>query len=80
MSKKTLAIPNTIVKIFDSRTLDILPYSHRFLPNISSLSVVDESSCSFIVSDITGECSLYSLMNGLVETQRLTVSLYTSGN
>ena len=70
-----MAMPNTIVKIFDSRTLDILPYSHRFLPNISSLSIFDESSCSFIMSDITGECSVYSLMNGLVETQRLTVCL-----
>ena len=75
MSKKAMTIPYTIVKIFVSRTLDILPYSHRFLPNISSLSVVDEPSCSFVVSDITGECSLFSLMNGLVETQRLTVFL-----
>lgn len=70
-----MTIPNTVVKIFDSRTLDILPYSHRFLPNISSLSVVDESNCSFIVSDIDGECSFYSLMNGLVETQQLAVAL-----
>lgn len=60
-------------KIFDARTLDILPYSHRFLPNLSSLAVAEEGRDSFLVSDVAGTCSLFSLANGLVETQQCAV-------
>ena len=75
VSKKSLGVPNSIIKVFDARTLDILPYSHRFQPSITSLRVVDEPSDSFLVSDLHGDCAFYSLLNGLVETQQYQVPL-----
>lgn len=73
ISKKNPQVPNTSVKVFDTRTLEILPYTHRFLPDVTSLSLFDESNESFLLCDVAGNCSVYSLNNGLTESHQFSV-------
>ena len=71
--KKNAPIANTAIKIFDFRTLDIISYPRKFHTTISSLSVADDLNYSFLVSNIDGDCSIYSLANGLMETHHFSV-------
>ena len=71
--KKNAPIANTAIKIFDSRTLDIISYPRKFDSTISSLSMVDGMNYSFLVSNIDGDCSIYSLANGLMELNHFHV-------
>lgn len=73
VSKKSPQIPNTSVKVFDARTFEILPFTHRFIPDVNNLTLYDESKDEFLLSDFVGNCSVYSLMNGLSEVQQFSV-------
>ena len=64
---------STSVKVFDARTYNILPYTHQLMPNVNSISMYDESSYQFLLSDFAGNCSVYSLMNGCNEVQQFGV-------
>ena len=75
ISKSAHQIPTSVVKVFDLRTMEILPYSHRFLSNPSCLCVSDERSDEFMLTDTMGYASFYQLTNGLVETQQLAVGV-----
>lgn len=78
LSKKSTQIPNTSVKVFDARTFEILPFTHRFIPDVNTLTPFDESNDQFLLCSFTGQCSVYSLMNGLLEMQQFDVlSLYS---
>lgn len=72
-SKKNQQAPNTSVKIFDTRTFEILPYTHRFMPDVNNLTLFDEQTDQFLLSDYSGNCLVYSLMNGLTETHQFSV-------
>ena len=73
LSKKNPQAPNTSVKVFDARTYDILNYSHRFMPCVNSLTMYNEAADQFLLSDYSGNCSVYSLASGLSETQQFAV-------
>lgn len=76
LSKKNTIIPNTVVKIFDARTSDIISYPRKFDVNINSLTVMDDSNLSFLASNLDGDCFVYSLANGLVETHNFRVCYF----
>ena len=73
VSKKNPQSPNTSVKVFDARTYDILNYTHRFMPCVKCLTMYNEAANEFLLSDDCGNCSVYSLANGLSETQQFAV-------
>ena len=71
--KKAMSFPCSITKVFDLRTLEILPYSHQFLSYPIALQLIDESRSEFFLSNIFGVTSIYSLQNGLTELQQTSV-------
>ena len=79
LSKSPHQIPTSIVKVFDIRTMEILPYSHRFPSNPSCLCATDHVNGEFLLTDSLGYGSFFQLGNGLVETQQLTVGCVPCG-
>lgn len=79
LSKSPHQIPTSIVKVFDIRTMEILPYSHRFPSNPSCLCATDHVNGEFLLTDSLGYGSFFQLGNGLVETQQLAVGCVPCG-
>ena len=69
-------MPDSIVKVFDTRTFAIVPFSTQPLPNPSCLTKVDENRGEFVVSNIQGSNCIYSLHNGLTAMQQTTVCIW----